>query len=207
MDSQIDKALIVNQALIDLGQPAAFSIDAETQLGGIVDTVWPGVVDETFGLHDWTFCRRTAKLSRHADAPVTGYRYAFDLPGDKVGDPLGIFTDGKCRSPIREFYLEAGEVHCDHAEIYARVRVLVDPKYWDPAFRAAFRKALAAELAVPLLQDIPLKNDLRKEAFGTPSEGLTGGKFGRLIAQNRAASPVGAPFPGAEDPLISARWS
>lgn len=205
MESQITQATLVNQALIDLGQSPNFSIDQNTGIGGIVDIVWPGVVDETFGLHDWTFCRKTFKLNRHANAPQSGWKYAFDLPGNKVGDPLAILRDARRNDVLREYYLEGFEVHCDVAEIWARCRVLIDPRYWDPAFRAAFRKALAAELAVPVLQDIDLKNELRKEAFGTPSEGETGGKFGRLIAQNRAASPIGAPL-YENDPLTTARW-
>lgn len=205
MDSEITKAILVNQALIDLGQPANFSISEESGLGGIIDTVWPGVVDETFGLHDWTFCRKTFKLSRHEESPESGWTYAFNLPGEKVGDPLAILIDPRRDTVLREYYLEGTEVHCEKDAIWARCRVLVDPRYWDPAFRAAFRKALAAELAIPLLQDVDLKNDLRKEAFGTPSEGMTGGKFGRLIAQNRAASPVAAPL-YEDDPLTNARW-
>jgi hypothetical protein len=205
MESEITVATLVNQALIDLGQPANFSIDNRTKLGGIVDIVWPGIVDETFGLHDWTFCRKTFKLNRHEDAPESGWRYAFDLPGNKVGDPLAILIDARRNQVLREFYLEGTEVHCDVPEIWARCRVLVDPRYWDPAFRAAFRKALAAEFAVPLLQDVDLKDALRREAFGAPQEGGAGGKFGRLIAQNRAASPQGAPL-YENDPLTSARW-
>jgi len=205
MESEISKATLVNQALIDLGQSPSFSIDDATNLGGIVDTVWPGVVDETFGLHDWTFCRRTMKLNRHADQPKSGWSYAFDLPGNKVGDPLAILIDPRRNAVLRDYYLEGNEVHCDAEEIWARCRVAVDPRYWDPTFRAAFRKALASELAVPLLQDIDLKIELRREAFGTPSEGGTGGKFGRLIAQNLAASPIGAPM-WQNDPLTTARW-
>lgn len=205
MESEITKATLVNQALIDLGQPPNFSIDEETGLGGIVDIVWPGVVDETFGLHDWTFCRKTFRLNRQAAQPESGWKYAFDLPGNKVGDPLAILIDPRRDVVLREFYLEGNEVHCDQEQIWARCRVMVDPRYWDPAFRAAYRKALAAELAVPLLQDVDLKDFLRKEAFGTPSEGGAGGKFGRLIAQNRAASPQYAPL-YENDPLTGARW-
>lgn len=206
MDAQITQATLVNQALIDLGQPPNFSIDQATPLGGIVDIVWPGVVDETFGLHDWTFCRRTFKLSRRAAAPDSGWKYAFDLPGNRVGDPLAILIDPRRNHVLREYYLEGTEVHCERDEIWARCRVAIDPRYWDPPFRAAFRKALAAELAIPLLQDPDLKIALRQEAFGTPSQGGAGGKFGRLIAQNRAASPIGAPLYD-NDPLTSARWS
>lgn len=205
-DSEIDKATIVNWALIDLGQPASFSIDEESELGGIVDNVWQRLVDHTFGLADWTFCRRTAKLNRREATPVTGYAFAFDLPGDKVGDPLKLSSDPKFRQPVREFYLEGLQVHSDEAQIYARCRVLVDPVAWDPAFRAAFVTALAGYLAIPVLQDSDMAEDKKKAAFGTPSQGGAGGEFGRLIAQNRASSPIGSPF-GGNDVLVDVRQS
>lgn len=208
-DSETTRAAIVNQALvIGLGQQPNFSIDAdESDLGGIVDLVWPLVVDRTFGLHDWTFCRRTSKLNRRAATPVTGYAYAFDLPGDKVGDPLKFARDQTFRDPVRDFYLEGLQVHTNEETLYGRFRVLVDPVAWDPAFRAAFVTALAAVLAIPVLQNVNLKDTLEEEAFGSASirrAGGVGGAFGRLIAQNRAASPIGDPFDG-NGVLVDAR--
>lgn len=205
MDADITTATIVNWALIDLGHPPSFSIDSESRLGGIVDQVWPRVVDRTFGLHDWTFCRRTKKLPRKEETPETGWKYAFTLPGDKVGDPLKMMTDPRRETPLREFSLEGNEAHADVPELWARCRVLVKPNAWDPAFRSAFVTALASALAYPVLSDDDKGAELFMKAFGSPSQGGAGGEFGRLIAQNMAASPVGSPFAGY-DPLINARW-
>jgi len=197
---------VVNYALVTcLGLPPKFSIDGETKLGGIVDLVWPNVVDQTFGIADWTFCRRTSKLNRRDEAPITGWKYAFDLPDDKVGDPLKLARDGFCEQPIHRFDLEGLQVHCNEDAVFARCRVLVDPEYWDPAFRACFVTALGSALAVPLLQDTSLRDDLYQEAFGTPSQGGSGGVFGRLIAQNEASAPKSSPFT-RHDPLTAARW-
>lgn len=208
-ESEITRAAIVNQALvIGLGQQPNFSIDDDqSELGGIVDVVWPMIVDRAFGLHDWTFCRRTSKLDRRDETPVTGYAYAFDMPGDKVGDPLKFSRDPRFRDPVREYYLEARQVHTNEPVLYGRFRVLVDPAAWDPAFRAAFTTALASALAVPILQDVNLKETLEAQAFGSAQirrSGGVGGEFGRLIAQNLAASPMGTPF-GGNDVLVGAR--
>lgn len=206
MDAQITRATIVNWALIDLGHPASFSIDVENELGGIVQLVWPRVVDRTFGLHDWTFCRRTKKLTRNEQPPETGWKHAFTLPGDKVGDPLKMLPDPRRETPLRDFYLEGNEVHADVEHLWAKCRVIVDPACWDPAFRSVFVTALASALAVPIMQDEEGAANLHAKAFGTPSQGGAGGEFGRLIAQNMAASPVGSPL-GGYDELVNARWS
>lgn len=203
----IDKATIVNWALADIGQPANFSIDTETNLGGIVARVWPRVVDRCFYLHDWSFCRRTTKLTRQNDAPENGWRYGFDLPGDRLGDPLKLMSrivrsDG---DPLRNYDIEGDTVFADEPDVWARCKVYRDPETWDPGFRACFVTALAGYLAVPILQDTDLKEAQLREAFGTPSEGGAGGLFGRLVAQYRAGSPVASPLL-RNDPLTDARW-
>ena len=205
MDSEITRATIVNWALIELAHPANFSIDVESELGGIVHSVWQRVVDQTFALHDWTFCRRTRKLPRKDEQPETGYRFAFILPDDRIGDPLKISTDPQNIRPLREYTIEGEELHANEPDIWVRVRVEVDPKRWDPAFRAAFVTALASTLAVPLMHDASAAAELHGKAFGSPSQGGAGGEFGRLIAQNLASEPKGSPFEGY-DPLVDARF-
>ncbi|MRN49806.1 hypothetical protein GJU94_08160 [Brucella sp. 10RB9214] len=77
--------------------------------------------------------------------------------------------------------------------------------YWPIDWRVAFVIALGAALAKPVSEDGDLEQTLRVEAFGTPSQEGTGGAFGRLIAQDRAAAPMPR-SPWSDDPLTSARW-
>jgi hypothetical protein len=204
MDSQVTWATIVNLALTELGLPANFSLDDDTDQADTVNNVLPLVADHCFGLHDWTWSRRTLKLVRLEATPETGYQYAFKLPGDRIGAPLKLLADPRHDAPLRNYTIEGDEVHCDQAEAWARCRVRLAPQYWDPAFRPAFVKALAGALAVPLQQDTDLAGELSTRAFGTPSQLGAGGMFGRLIAQDLAAAPIGAPFAGY-CPLVNAR--
>ncbi|MER9622677.1 hypothetical protein NKI98_14760 [Mesorhizobium sp. M0222] len=195
-DSEIDKALIVNWALVELGLAPNFSIDDQTKLGGLVDIFWPRACARSFGLHDWTFCRQTFLLTRQAATPVTGYRYGFDLPGNRVGPALKLLSDPRRSTPIRDFTIEGKTAFCDDEAVYARCKVMVDPVDWEPQFADAFAILLASYLAVPLLQDTDMANDKEAKAIGTPSQGGAGGIFGRMIAQDRSAAPV-------SDPVVS----
>ncbi|YBV97530.1 hypothetical protein M1D80_11815 [Phyllobacteriaceae bacterium JZ32] len=202
----VDKATVVNWALPKLGLAPVYTIDSETELGGTVDLIWPHVIAECFSVHDWSFCRRTVKLDRHARAPENGWRYGFDLPGDRIGEPLKVLRCAGAREEIlRNYTLEGGSLYADEPYAWARCRLAVEPETWDIGFRSVFVIALASALAVPLIQDKDLADTLYAEAFGTPSQGGTGGKFGRLIAQNRASEPLGSPML-RDDPLTSARW-
>lgn len=205
-ETVLDKAMIVNWALPELGLAPTFSIDDATPLGAQVDIFWPRAVGHCFGLHDWTFCRRTARLSRIEDEPETGYRYGFELPGDKIGPPQKVLCDPRSQHPVRDFRIEGQVLFADVPDVWVVCKVAVDPSAWDWQWAGAFATCLASMLAVPLLQDMDLAGEKWAMAFGSPSQGGTGGIFGRLIAQDRAAGPVGANML-VNDPLTAGRFS
>ncbi|RUT80349.1 hypothetical protein EOD14_33845 [Mesorhizobium sp. M7A.T.Ca.US.000.02.1.1] len=192
-EAEIDKAMIVNWALVELGLAPNFSIDTETKLGGLVDIFWPRAIARTFGLHDWTFCRQTFVLTRQDAAPINGWTYGYDLPGGILGPPLKLTTDALCERPLRDFALEGKSAFANEPVVYARCKLALDPVAWPPQFADGFAMLLASYLAIPLTQDAELKADKEAAAIGTPSTGGSGGLFGRLIAQDRAGSPVGSP--------------
>jgi hypothetical protein len=202
-EAEITKAVIVNWALAEIGRAPNFSIDDDTKLGGLVDIFWPRAVARCFGLTDWTFCRRTTRLTRQEAEPQTGYAYGYDLPGDRIGEPLKLLYDARDQRPLRDFRIEGDTLFCDDEAAWAVCRVEVDPAYWPVQFRDAFAVALSALLAVPLMQDLELAAEKEVKAFGTRSEGGAGGMFGRILAQNRTAGPVSAPLLG-NDPLTGA---
>ena len=192
-DSILDKPMIVNWALLELGQTPNFTTDLESRLGAMVDVVWQRTVARCFGLADWPFCRRTYKLTRRVETPMTGYRWGFDLPQPRFGPPLRYLEDPRRGVPVRETRIEGEVVYADVDALYAVCRVAVDPQDWDQQFADCFAVALASGLAIPLTQDPDLAAEKERLAFGTPQEGGAGGMFGRLIAQHRASGPVSAP--------------
>ncbi len=205
-ETELDKAMIVNWALAELGLAPSFSIDDATALGRQVDIFWPRCIGHCFGLHDWFFCRRTSLLTRQDAVPVTGYAYGFDLPGDRVGPPQKLLTDPRSETPLRSYRIEGQTLFADEAAVYAVCKVRVDPKAWDWQWASAFATALSSMLAVPLTQDPDMAAEKWAAAFGVRSEGGTGGVFGRMIAQDRAAAPIGSNLL-QNDPLTAGRFA
>lgn len=201
-----DEATIINSALTEIGAGPMFSIDDDSDLAEQIQYCWRTVVDRTFGLAYWTFARKTFRNTRLAATPENGFRYGFSLPGGRIGQPLKYSSDARCRSPIRDFTLEAGQFFCDQPDTWSLCRVYVAPENWQPEWRAAFILALEGYLSVPVWQDRQMRDDLLAEAFGTPSQGGAGGVFGRLIAQDVASQPTGEPQT-LDDPLSGARFS
>ncbi|MDW5313728.1 hypothetical protein [Rhizobium sp. PL01] len=203
----IDKATIINWALTEIGVGPMFSVDDDSDLASQIENVWQPVVDRTFGMHDWTFSRKTFRNTRLADRPENGWSYGFDLPGSRIGNPLKIMDQaGRSPRPLRNFTIEEGKLFCECTETWSLVKVAVDPDTWPPEWRGAFVVALGAYLCVPVWQDKDMKADMLVEAFGTPSREGTGGLFGRLMAQDKASNPIGSPQ-ADDNPLTNARTS
>lgn len=201
-----DEATIINYALTDIGVGPMFSIDDDSDLAEQIAHCWPRVVDRAFGMASlgWSFARKTFQNNRHAATPENGFQYGFDLPGGRIGNPVMIKDSPRSRTPVRDFTIEAGKLYCDCAATWSLCKVYVDPSIWPPEWRDAFVVALAGYLAVPVLQDTQMREDKLTEAFGTPSQGGSGGIFGRLLATDVGSSPVGE-SQSIEDPLSNAR--
>lgn len=202
-----DEATIINQALTDIGAGPMFSIDDDSELAEIIAHVWQPVVDRTFGMAQlgWSFARKTYRNNRNAAMPENGYRYAFDLPGGRIGNPVKVWDNPRRRTVVRDFTIEEGKLFCDCADTWSLCKVYVAPEYWPPEWRSAFVLALGAYLSMPVWQDRDMRDDMLAEAFGTPSQGGTGGAFGRLLSQDVASNPVGEPQE-FDNPLSNARF-
>jgi hypothetical protein len=207
MPATIDKTEIINWALTKIGVGAVYSTEDESELALTIENVWQPTVDYAFSMEDWFWTKRTRKLERHAATPENGWAYGYDLPAERIGPAIAFLDQvGISRRVLRNYNLEGKSVFCDVPDCWAQIKVVVAIDDWDVSFRAAFVVLLASEFAVSVMQDASQAQTLRAEAIGTPAMQGSGGMFGKLIAQNKAAQPMGAEPLMATDPLDDARY-
>lgn len=205
MGTVIDKAALINRALTQIGVGPVFSIDDGSDLAEICEQAWASCVDHTFGLDDWEFAQVTKRNNRHADRPENGWTYCFDLPAERIGEPLKIMDQaGASPSPLRNFRIEGGKLYCNAPETWSVCKFVVDPAAWPAPWRVAFERALCGYLAMPVWEDEQLRDDSFAKAFGSPSQQGSGGMFGRLMAQNKAGQPIGEPMQD-DNPVMTVR--
>lgn len=197
---------IVNRALARIGAAPIMDIDSEDDIAQAAQLIYATKVEAALGKLHWRFAGRTVRLSALASPPETGWRFAYQLPGDALGLPEKFITNPRRPDlPLRDFEIEAGQVHCDADRLWARCTTMVAPSFWPPEFREAVIVAIASALAVSVTHDTGLAAALAREAVGDPREGGVGGLLGRAIANEVAASPP-LDNMSSENPLTDARW-
>lgn len=203
----IDDVTIINRALARVGAPGIFSLDEDTALARQAVAVYYDRRDACLGLYPWSFAKLTYRLDRLAEEPQNGWRYAYALPGTRLGTPLKVLTDPqRADFPLRRFAIEANALYCDEGAVWATVLARVDPSAWPAYFRLAVIMLVAADLAVPVAHDTNLADQLRALGEGTPSEQGRGGLIGRAMIADAAGAPSAAPLLAA-DPFTVAYLS
>lgn len=205
-DANLEPVDIVNRALARFGAPPLMGLDDDSDLARAAQLIYLTDVEAALGKLPWRFASRTFALSRLTGRPQSGWTYAYQLPGELLGLPEKFLTDGRNpESLLREFAIEAGQVHCDRDRLWASGVTLVAPTYWPPEFRKAIIVGLAAALCIPVTHDLALADTLKREAYGDPREGGTGGLLGRAIARELANAPPQTDLYG-DNPLTDARF-
>lgn len=198
-----DPLSVIRSACARIGADPPATFDA-AEADAAIGAVYWSVVDFCLDLHPWAFCRETRPLGRLADcAPVPGWSHAHALPPDAIGEPLAVLTDPKCAAPCTRWALHGGTILSDEHRLWATVAVRTPPERWPGAFREAVILALAGELALSLASNDGLRDELRKAAFGTPSEAFRGGAIGVAIRNQAWRTPAGR-LPTGCNPLTAA---
>lgn len=194
----LEKLTIVNEACALANATPIQSLEAQTPAAAMVRLAYDRVLGYCFGIHRFSFSLSTRRLSRLAEAPETGWLYAFDLPADRVGPPVRL-TDApkEPRRHFTDFLIEGPQVHADAPDLWAQIRITPAPMLWSPPFRHAFTTALAADLALTVKRDKTLRQIMWSEAFG---DARAGGRGGLLLA---AISDDGQSTPSLDNPAVT----
>lgn len=216
MPETIDDRTVINQALGRIGSAPIGAIDEDTELAGQVVPVYRTRMAALLGLYEWSFSIKTYKPDQLAETIendydaaarkfITGWRYAFRLPGTRLSLPWRVMTDPRAPDdPLREFAIEQDVLYADRKPLWVTVSVNSNPQIWLPGFHQAAIVLLASDYCVPVTHDSKLAEDLRTQGEGTPQEQGRGGLVGKAIGLDQAQARRKAPM--WRDPLSDARF-
>lgn len=191
---------IANNALAMLGSPPIGGFAEDSELAGAVNSVYVDVIESCLGAHLWTWTLHTAPLQLLAETPVTGWRFAFALPNDRLTIPTRVARSADSRNILRDFWIEGENLYANCSPLWAGYRRKPAVSFWPAPFRLFSTRALAAELAIPVSQDANFAATLLDQAWGTQQEGRRGGLFSKAMTQD-LSHPVSTSPLWARDPL------
>ncbi len=199
---------IINAACAMLGADPVQSLEDDVDGAGPAGVLYQHVVDFNLAVYPFTWARRHFQLSvdDFAGELASGYRFAFDLPPDRLGQPLYITDTVKDRERrFHDYALVGDKVHADRNPLWAFCAFRPDPKDWDPLFRLATITAVASALALPLTSDRNARDDLARAAYGNLSENFKGGQIGAAIRSDAFSTPPRPTGWAQDNVLVNAR--
>jgi hypothetical protein len=170
---------ICSNALIQLGAEPIASFDDGTAIAQICATVYPEFKLYTLSMYPWLFTMKKQQLARLLEAPLNEYRYAFQLPTDML-TLRTIYDSGQVGAVAYTRYeiFGDGKVFSDSPELYADYQFEVDENKFPHYFVEFMSTAFAAKIAMAVTENEALAQLKHTQAFGSPSDNLSGGMYG-----------------------------
>jgi hypothetical protein len=166
--------------------------------------VWSGVTGYILAANPWSFNTVTRKLTRLTDPPELFYAYQFTLPHDMLGAPRAIYDRADCKTPYTRWEILDEVLLADAAELWLKMDKQPNPARWPGYFAELVTLALMSEFALSIREDPVLRERLRGDCYGTPSEGGTGGLMGQAMTLDSQGKPSTRIQLGS-DPFTSSR--
>jgi len=153
--------------------------------------LYQSTMEALISSYPWRFTIGKAKLSRLNETPIGHWKYAFQLPSAREGDPIRVYnTDSIQAEPISAFEVQGPKLLSDQTEIWVDFKNFPAESIWPPYFVTLAQYVMAAHLAIAETDDQAKYDRWWQVAYGTPSEGGMGGYFATARMLDAQANPA-----------------
>lgn len=205
MVSDLTDIDVCNRMLAKIGGGTIQSFEEDSDLAALCARIYPGIRDSLLSLHPWNFVKNKRQLAKSAEeTPVNEWQNAFVLPSNMLFGPLAVWGDNETR-PSNNYDIYKNFLYCNYETVMIDYTARPDESAWPPWFTEFVATAGAAELAVPVSDQVSKKEALDVKAFGTPGDGGRGGLFAQCRTLNAQVRPTQGLFQNG-DPITSARF-
>lgn len=181
---------ICSDALILLGAKSISSFNDGTDESNTCDRLYPDVRDMTLSMYRWSFAYKKAQLSRLITTPVNEWRYEFQMPGDRLGNPRAAFaTTAIGARPFKEWEISGDKLYANEQTI------VIDYPYQTPEFAMPqyfvqlLKYMMAWHLAMPITEQDSKAVYWQGVAIGGAAENGRGGYFRQAMNIDSQGNP------------------
>lgn len=181
---------ICSDALILLGAKPISSFNDGTDESNVCDRLYPDVRDTTLMMYPWSFSYKKVQISRLTSTPTTEWKYEFQLPGDRLGNPRAAFisTEENTR-PFKEWEVIGDRLMTNETSIYIDYPYQAQEFSMPQYFVQLLKYMMAWHLAYPITEQQDKAVYWQSVAVGAPSENGRGGYMRQAMTMDSQGKP------------------
>jgi hypothetical protein len=204
--SEITELDFANRALSKGCKMAAIGAFSGGDIEEMVNAIYWDHTEACLSAALWRFNTNVIRLTRLSATPLAKWDYKFELPSDRITEPLVVMDAANADYGHQDFEIFEGELHCDDEKAFIHYqRRPSSPGRWSALFRDFCLTSLAAEFALQITEDRSRYETLKFEAWGSISHPeQLGGKLALAVFREAYASPPIVALPEG-GPLVAAR--
>lgn len=169
---------ICSDALLMLGAKAISSFNEGTDEASVADRLYPDVRDSTLVMYPWSFNTKKVQLAQLLTAPGSVWRYAYQLPGDRLANPRAVYNSSAVGSPVqKDWEIQGDQLLTNLTAVYIdyqyELAEFAFPKY----FVQLLKYMMAWHLAEPVTEQREKAVYWQGVSVGSPAENGRGGYF------------------------------
>jgi hypothetical protein len=169
---------ICSDALLLLGAKAISSFNDGTDESSVCDRLYPDIRDSTLVMYPWSFSVKKIGLSRLLTAPTSVWRYAYQLPGDRLNGPRAVYDTAAVGAyPAKDWEIQGDQLLTNLEAVYIDYQYSVGefamPKY----FVQLLKYMVAWHIAEAITEQQDKSAKWQRVAVGDPAENGRGGFF------------------------------
>ncbi|WP_206934121.1 hypothetical protein [Roseococcus thiosulfatophilus] len=201
--TEADNLALANEALALLGETSITAFTEGTELANSCARLVPAGAEHCLAIHPWRCTLAKARLVRLVSAPLTVWRYAYQLPGDVMVLRGALQTEGPGAARLEQYEIQGETLLADAEAVWIDYQRAAPPVLWSPPLRRFVVHHLASELAIPVTNSGSLRQQMHTAAYGNPGELAQGGLLAKARQADGQQQPPGR-IPDAV--LVAARF-
>jgi len=167
---------ICSDALILLGAKAISSFNDGTDEANACDRLYPDIRDSTLVMYPWRFSLKKVELAQLIDAPTSSWRYAYQLPGDRLAAPRLVRESASVGEPVfKEWEIQGDQLLANIDTIFIDYQYQPGEFAWPQYFVQLMKYMMAWHLAEPITEQRDKSVFWQQIAQGFPAENGRGG--------------------------------
>ena len=169
---------ICSDALLMLGAKAISSFNDGTDESSVCDRLYPDIRDSTLMMYPWSFSFKKIQLARLVTAPGSVWKYAYQLPGDRLAGPRAVYNTASPGAPVqKDWEIQGDQLLTNLEAVFIDYQYSVGEFAWPQYFVQLMKYMMAWHLAMPITEQADRAQYWQRVAVGDPAENGRGGYF------------------------------